>query len=389
MRTAYAGGKGRGRASYLCDRTSQLQATSRLCQQVGGVRLDRAIAAAFLEVVTPAGVEATARAIGELEAQHHERVRQRALAVERSEYEAGLARRRYEACEPENRLVARGLERSLEEALAAVEREGRALRGVERARPAPLTDEERRSLGRLARELPRIWQAPTTSDRERKELLRALVVEVVLVVDRERARASLEVFWEGGVRTELEVALNATSPKRTDTSLDLVELVRRLAAEHDDQQIAGILARQGRLTATGLRPTAARVAGIRERAGIPTAPPPDPHSDRVSILGAAEQLGVSTQTIRRWLAEGLLAGEQATPHAPFRIRLDDQVRRRFVPEVPAGFHTLAEAARRLGLARQTVLNQVRRGERRAVQVNRGRRRGLRIEVGPDDGVLFG
>lgn len=209
------------------------------------------------------------------------------------------------------------------------------------------------------------------------------------MVDRERARACLEVFWEGGARTEWEVALNATSPKRTDTSPDLVGLVRRLAAAHDDQQIAGILARQGRLTATGLRPTAARVAGIRERAGIPAAPPPDPDSDLVSILKAAEELGVSTQTIRRWLADGLLAGEQLAPHAPFQIRLDEEVRRRFVPEVPDGYVDLAEAARRLGLARQTVLNQVRRGERRAVQVNRGRRRGLRIEVAASDRLLFG
>ncbi len=80
---------------------------------------------------------------------------------------------------------------------------------------------------------------------------------------------------------------------------------------------------------------------------------------------------------------------QVAPHAPFRIRLDDQVRRRFVPEVPEGFHTLAEAARRLGLARQTVLNQIRRGERRAIQVTNGRRRGLRIEIGPGEASLFG
>jgi hypothetical protein len=68
-------------------------------------------------------------------------------------------------------------------------------------------------------------------------------------------------------------------------------------------------------------------------------------------------VGVCTQTIRRWLAEGLLPAEQTAPHAPWRIRLSEEVRRRFGPEVPADYVPLAEAARRLGLARQTVLTR--------------------------------
>ena len=126
----------------------------------------------------------------------------------------------------------------------------------------------------------------------------------------------------------------------------------------------------------------------RQRAGIAAAPPPDPDSEIVTIAAAAGELGVSTATVRRWLREGLLPGEQVTPHAPWRIRLSDGVRQRFVPDVPDGFVALEEAARRLGVARQTVLHQVQRGERSAVHVTQGKRGGLRIRVSGAEAGLF-
>jgi excisionase family DNA binding protein len=97
---------------------------------------------------------------------------------------------------------------------------------------------------------------------------------------------------------------------------------------------------------------------------------------------------VSRTTIRRWLADGLLLAEQTTPHAPWRIRLTEQVRQRFVPDVPDGFVPLAEAARLLGCARQTVLHKVQRGELQAIQVTQGRRKGLRIQVPGAGAGLF-
>jgi excisionase family DNA binding protein len=159
--------------------------------------------------------------------------------------------------------------------------------------------------------------------------------------------------------------------KHTSTPVDLIDLIRRLAQHSNDREIALVLSKQGRHTPTGLPFSAARVAGIRERAGIRAAPPPTPGAEGVSINEAARQLGVCTQTIRRWLAEGLLPAEQTSPHAPWRISITDQVRQRFVPDVPAGYLKLDQAARQLGLARQTVLNQVRSGQRRAVHIVRG------------------
>jgi hypothetical protein len=370
---------------YLCSRTHQLQATRRPCQALGGVRLDAAVAEAFLDAATPAAVQATADAIGQLRAEHDERVRQQCLAVERADYEADRARRQFDACEPENRLVARTLERALEVALSEAERARRRLVDVERQRPAALTDGEVRALKRAAADVRRVWAARTTTDRDRKQLLRTLVTDAVLTVDRENDRAEVELFWQGGAQTRLMVQLNRPPAKRTDAPKDLVELIARLAEHSNDREIAMVLSKQGLMTATDLPFTESRVAGVRERAGIPAARV-RAGGDGISIRAAAVELGVSTQTIRRWVREGLLPAAQTAPHGPWRICLTDDARAKFKPDVPDGYLSLEMAARTLGLARQTVLNQVRAGQRDAIQVVNGKRRGLRIHVADTDAL---
>jgi hypothetical protein len=165
-------------------------------------------------------VRASAGAIEELERQHQERLAGQRLALERAEFEAGRARRQFDACEPEHRLVARTLEQRLERALAEVERERRQLVALEQARPAPLTAQERRAFARLARDLPRLWYAKMTTDRDRKELLRTLLSEVIVTVREPERLAELQLVWEGGARSELQVRLNRRGPERHRTDED-------------------------------------------------------------------------------------------------------------------------------------------------------------------------
>lgn len=380
MQVAYSGAGGKV-IRYACVRGRDMHQTGKACQSLGGGRLDKAVAEAFLEAAAPAGLLATADAIGELEDRHEERLGGGRLAVERAQYEADRAQRKFDACEPENRLVGRTLERALEEALQRLEGERGRLAELERARPAPLTDPEREELAELARNLPRLWAAPTTKNRDRKGLLRTLIGEVIVTCNHDERRAAVEICWEGGARTEFGVRLNAAGPSEANrTAEDTLQLIRRLAVHQPDRQIASILNRQGRLTATGLPFTETRVRSVRKRAGIPAASPPSLGGDAVTVERAASELRVSPQTVRRWINAGLLPAEQTTPGAPWRIQLTDEVRARFVPDVPEGYVPLAEAAQALGCARQTVLHKVQRGELRAIQVTNGRRKGLRIEV---------
>ena len=108
----------------------------------------------------------------------------------------------------------------------------------------------------------------------------------------------------------------------------------------------------------------------------------------LSITKAEQTLKVNRTTIYRWMRDGFLQGEQLTPDGPWHIRITDEVRRRIVPEVPEGWLNLDQAARALGIARQTVLHKVQRGELKAVHVNRGKRKGLRIQVESPTAGLF-
>jgi excisionase family DNA binding protein len=108
----------------------------------------------------------------------------------------------------------------------------------------------------------------------------------------------------------------------------------------------------------------------------------------VSIAEAARQLGVSSATVYRWLRDGFVTGEQLTPGAPWQIRIDQHLRDKVRPQPPDGWLPLSQAASRLGVARQTVLNKVQRGELNAAYLTRGRRKGLRIQVEHGQAGLF-
>ena len=340
----------------------------------------------------PAGIEATLRAIEHANDDHQARVRSAELELERAQIHAERARRQFDACEPENRQVARTLEREWEQRLTAVRAAERTLAEVTARRPDPLTEEEIAWCRRAGADLRKVFDAPTTTDRERKQLLRAILTDVVVTVDRasEQHTAQLRVRWEGGQVTEHTVTLPRTGSHTRCTDQDTIALVRQLAERYPDKQIAAILSRQRRRTGAGNLFTGHRIAGLRAHHGIPACPVRATSDDgnMVTIAKAAQELDVSTATVHRWLREGFIVGEQITPGAPWQIRLTDELRQRICAQPPDGWLPLTEAAQALGLARQTVLHKVQRGELAAIYVHNGKRKGLRIQVKPDQAGLF-
>jgi predicted DNA-binding transcriptional regulator AlpA len=162
------------------------------------------------------------------------------------------------------------------------------------------------------------------------------------------------------------------------------------AEAYPDEVIAGILNRQGRKTAKGERFTANQVGALRRYRNIPRYEPPaeSPTGELVTLKDAAEILGVAASTLRRWINDGFVAGEQITPGAPWQIRITNELRSRFVEETPPNFLPMLETTLKLGVSRQTVLQRVKRGELEAVHVRRGRRKGLRITVVDTQPGLF-
>jgi DNA invertase Pin-like site-specific DNA recombinase len=380
LRTHY-----RGRSSapgYHCAGNRLVDGRGSYCLNVGGIQIDAAVTRAFIAALEPAKLAATLAAAERLEADREATLKQWRLGVERASYEASRAERRYRAVDPDNRLVARGLEREWEESLNALEAARAELARREEERPRVLSQDERDSLLALGPDLAAVWHAATTTPRDRKELLRALIDEVIVKVERDKSAAHLTLRWKGGALGEIALALPRSRPATVRTDEDTVALVRRLAVHYPDTVIAGILNRQGRRTARGHRFEGNRVCSLRRHWNIPCFEPKPTSGDGelLTIKRAAIALGVAPSTMHRLINDGIIAGEQLTPGAPWRIRLTDDLKVRFNGEAGEDFLPMREAMRALGVSRQTVLQRVKRGELQAVHVLRGRQKGLRIKV---------
>jgi len=359
---------------------------------VGGQGIDAAVAGAFLAALQPAALQACLQAAEQLEQGHDTALDQHRRQVEQARYQAVKAERRYRAVDPDNRLVARGLETEWNTALQQAADAEAELARRQAARPKTLTPAERGAILALGDDLGQVWDAPTTTDKDRKQLLRTLLEEVNITARRDGPdpHAALVLRWKGGAISELTVPLRRPQPKiRTDD--DTVDLVRRLAVHYPDAKIAGILNRQGRRTPRGLSYTAGRVQGLRHYWGIPRHQPATSapaEGELLNVAQAARQLGIAPSTLLRWLNDGFIAGEQVTPGAPWRIRLTSELRGMLTDTTPDGWVPLGYATQALGISRQTVLQKVKRGELRAVLTRTGRRKGLRIEVPtPQDGLF--
>jgi DNA invertase Pin-like site-specific DNA recombinase len=367
---------------YRCSANELGDGGGHYCFQVGAVAIDKAVANAFLDAITPAAVEASLLALEQLDADRDAALRQWRLEVERARYEAERAERRYRAVEPEHRLVARGLEKDWEDRLRDLADAENELRRREQHQARRLSPDEIERLRTLGVDLRQVWTAPTTTDRDRKELLRTLLEEVIISVEKTPPQAQVRLRWKGAAITSLQIPLPHHAPPGLHTDEDTIELLARLAKLYPDDVIAGILNRQGRKTATGQRFTAGHVGNLRRYHKMDRYQPQAEiaEGDLVTVQKAAEILGVVPSTLHRWLNAGFIVGEQITPGAPWRIPMTEELCTRFVEQTPPGYLPMIEATKKLGVSRQTVLQRVKRGELHAIYVCRGRQKGLRIKV---------
>ena len=367
---------------YYCAANTLVNGRGAYCLRVGGVQIDEAVARVFLDTVAPAGIEAAMLAEKQLQSDEDSSLKQWRLQVENARYQAERAERRYRTVEPENRLVARTLEAEWERLLNELAAAEAELARRQARRRAFLIEDQRNHIRNLGTDLMRVWEASTTTDRDRKELLRTLLEEVNITVNKDTSQIHLMMRWQSGAVSELDLSLKRhhTAPIRTDE--DTVQLVRRLAVHYSDAIIAGIVNRQGRRTAHGDRFTTNKIGNLRRYWKIPRFDPStaSKDGDLVTVEKAAQILDLAPSTLHRWLADGFIAGEQVTPGAPWRIRVNDEFRARFVEQAPEGYVPMQEATKLLGVSRQTVLQRVKRGELSAVHLRTGKRKGLRINV---------
>jgi hypothetical protein len=297
------------RAVYAC--RPRLMGERSLCWSVPARAIDEAVARLFLEVVQPPEIELSLAVVRETERQAEEVNRQWRLRLDRVRYDAQLAERRYKAVDPDNRVVARTLEREWEEKLREMEEIEREHQEVCRREKLALTEEDRARILALAKDLRRVWEAPMTTHAERKNLLRMVVQEVSLSpVEVPERMTRVRLLWRTGAVNDFTVPRpllpRATPPKAT-------ALVRTLLAEgKSDIEIADILNQRGLRTGLGRTWDVPSVRRARYEQGLLRSR--DNARSTVlrradglySLRGVAERLEVAPGTARYWFRKGWL-----------------------------------------------------------------------------------
>jgi DNA invertase Pin-like site-specific DNA recombinase len=359
------------RALYECSSSRADHEATPTCRSVRADVVDQAVADLLLTTLSPGQIERALAAAEEVTDRHTRSHRAAELAVERARYDAQRAERAFAAVEPENRLVARTLEDRWEARLAALTEAEAALAAARQATPQ-LPDRD--GLRALAADLPGLWTAPETKDRDRKRLLRTLISDVTLLPEADRARARLGVRWHTGACDELDLQRPRTSAQVRKTPSPARELIARLSSDHTDAEIVAALARAGITTGTGRRYDVAALKWVRYTYKIPA---PSPFRDgEICVNRAAEILGITADAVYYWLTHGRLAARKDTSGRwciPWNAQVEADCRRQIdtsghltprpatPPQTLPGEVSVQQAAARLGVVEHALYYWIRCG----------------------------
>jgi DNA invertase Pin-like site-specific DNA recombinase len=309
------------RHSYVCGRLVT-DYGGELCQHLAGPCLDRFVSQQVLAALEPAALELSLVAASQVEQERAELDRLWRQRLERAAYEVARAERQYQLAEPENRLVVRQLERAWEEQLAAQQQLDEAYHRFAREQPRLLSPAEQATIRRLSADIPALWDAPTTTDADRKAIIRQIVERVTVAVQGESERVQVTITWAGGVQTAGELVRPVARLEQLSYYPQLVERLHALAA--DGLSLATIAER---LNEAGFRPPKRRERfgpqGVQEllrRLGRRT-----PHQSRSDRRGGpddglrehewwmadlARAVGMPTVTLFTWIRRGWVTGRQ-------------------------------------------------------------------------------
>jgi DNA-binding MarR family transcriptional regulator len=331
--------------SYVCGMAAVTWADER-CQQLAGKCVDDYAAALALRAMAPAALEVSLAAAEQEEDQRAATDRIWRQRLERADYAADRARRQYQLAEPENRLVVRQLEKDWNDALAERQRLGEEYDRHLAARPRALTAAEREQIRALAADLPAVWHAATTTDADRKQLLRHLIENVAVTVIGVSEQVDVEVTWAGGHRTTGRV----TRPVASLAQLSYFPRLRQRAAE---LAAAGSTAAQiaESLNAEGLRPpkraetfTRSSVHDLLSALSLQhthaPARRPELGEHEWWLRDLAAHLGMSKVTLDAWVRRGWADGYLHPEARLIVVRADpaETERLRVLHESPRGQH---------------------------------------------------
>jgi DNA invertase Pin-like site-specific DNA recombinase len=298
---------GRAFPEYACQNDSIKRALHPACQIIAGTAIDKAVGALLLQTLTPITLEVALAVAAELDQRAHEADQLRLQHVERARYDAELARRRYLAVDPENRLVADTLEADWNDKLRQL---AHAQDDYDRAREngnGRLSDDQRAKVTALAQNFPRLWSDPATPQRERKRMIRLLIDDITLIRDQQ---ITAHVRLKGGQTHTLTLPLPPSIGELRRTPPEQIDKIDQLLDHHTEAEIARILNQQHQRSFDGKPFTATIVHRLRTSHRLTSRYERLRANGLLTITEIAQQLGVHHQTIKHWHAAGLLTAHQ-------------------------------------------------------------------------------
>jgi len=311
---------------YYCVRPIEEDNAGKVCTVISGGHLDRAVGEALLQILAPLGIEAALAAIDDGQDRHRDQRRQAELALEAARYEAGLARRQYDAVDPDNRLVAGELERRWNDRLVTAQRLEAQLAAIVDDTSCLLSAAEREGLINLGRDLSAVWNDRASSIEIKKRITRTVIREIVVRVEDDRLHGM--IHWHGGDHTVLDIATRVRGrwrdTKEANTEAETGALITTLVRMIPDSSIAAILNRLGKRTIGGLSWTAGRVQLFRNDHHL-LAYREGERADRGELMldEVVQELRVSKMTVIRMIHTKTLPARQVCPGAPYLILRKD------------------------------------------------------------------
>lgn len=294
------------RLRYQCARGSQNLGES-LCQGIVGRDLDRFITERVIKVLEPASLEFCLTATADLKQERQRLERQWRQRLERATHQADRAARQFHAVEPENRLVARTLEKNWEAALDEQQQLAREYQEFQRTQPLTLSDEEQDLIRHLTEDIPALWASPTTTPQDRQQIVRMLIDRIEINIRGNTEQTEITIFWSGGFTSRHRLLRTIRRYiQRSDYDRLMTRILALKQTGKNLAEVAEQLRREGMISVRGTPYTAAMLSRLLRKQGIhrprSEATPGSPHlkSHEWWLKDLARYLGMPHQSLTYW-----------------------------------------------------------------------------------------
>jgi DNA invertase Pin-like site-specific DNA recombinase len=299
---------------YLCK--GDYDSGGEYCLGFGGGTVDKRFSQEILKLITPYTFEASLIALEK--ATHQDEQRRQVLdrKLQQKSYEATRAFEQYNEVDPRNRLVAEVLEKRWNDTLAEVDTIQKESDQI--GESTRLSSAEKQAILDCAEDFETLWESPSVCQKTRKKIMRLLLKDIIVTLDKETQRLNFTLHWEGGSHTCFEMDKPHSGAKQRKTREEDLSIIQQMAPRYQDEDIARVLGKLGRRTGAGLRWNATRVKGIRSRYHIRKTNAVD---NDILTLGQAEKYtGVSDTALLKLIKHEFIQADQIVPYAPLEIK---------------------------------------------------------------------